>query len=207
MVPTFSCGSAAIIPDSLWLSRVSLMSEVDARSVRGDSSNPADHLAYAFSRSRPFAVRDGVPVEDSEAFADACVGLCQAARRFDPERGFKFITFAGTCIRMSQIKGYHDRGRGWRNSEKSIGVDSVAGDSLLSVMDRSVAADDQVDHLEQLESLRSAIGRLPADLQQVVRSRMDGLLLREVAEQMNRSKQRVGQMEQKAHAMLREMLE
>lgn len=175
-------------------------------SEKTGSSDPADHLGFAFRLSRQFAILDGVPTEDSDAYADACVGLCQARRSFDPSRGFQFITFAASCARMAMRNGYRARGRGWRRGDKSIAVGQTVSD-FGTVADESQSVEEQLDRSEQIEKLRASIDQLPERLQQVILARMRGDLLREIADQLGCTKQRVSQMELQAHAMLREMLE
>lgn len=68
-------------------------------------TNPVEHLGLvrkiAFKLAhRPFVPKLGqVPLEDTDEYAEGCVGLIEAARRFDASRGFKFSTFACNYIR------------------------------------------------------------------------------------------------------------
>ena len=46
--------------------------------------------------------RRGLDADD--LFQEGCVGLAYAATHFDPARGTKFSSFAGTCIRNEILK-------------------------------------------------------------------------------------------------------
>jgi RNA polymerase sigma-32 factor len=73
--------------------------------------------------------RRGVPFED--LVSEGCLGLLEAAKRFDPDKGFRFSTYARWWIK-SQILGYVGRTRsivrpavGGRSVD--AGPDSAAG--------------------------------------------------------------------------------
>ena len=59
------------------------------------SVDVSDHIGFAHHIARkyaPSAEGAGLPFEDLTQAA--AVGLCEAAARFDPDRGFTFTTFA-----------------------------------------------------------------------------------------------------------------
>ena len=45
-----------------------------------------------------------IPIEDTEEYADGWLGLCNAARKFDPSRGWRFSTYASHAIRNRIIQ-------------------------------------------------------------------------------------------------------
>jgi RNA polymerase primary sigma factor len=63
------------------------------------------NLRYAYAIARSFEGR-GVPIED--LIQQASLGLIEAAKRFDPSRGFKFITYARWWIRQMILKVVED---------------------------------------------------------------------------------------------------
>jgi RNA polymerase sigma-32 factor len=71
--------------------------------------------------------RRGVPFED--LVSEGCLGLLEAAKRFDPDKGFRFSTYARWWIK-SQILGYVGRtrsivrpGAGGRPADAGLGLD------------------------------------------------------------------------------------
>src|SRR2546428_34156 len=60
------------------------------------SSLVAAHLPLAVRCAAPFQ-RPGVQLDD--LVGDACVGLIEAVGRFDPDRGFRFMTYAVWWVR------------------------------------------------------------------------------------------------------------
>lgn len=68
-----------------------------------------DNLGLARLASMRFASR-GEPVEDTEQYADACVGLVLAEGDFDPDKGL-FSSWAFGKARKEIVNGYRERER------------------------------------------------------------------------------------------------
>jgi RNA polymerase sigma factor (sigma-70 family) len=74
-------------------------------SLAESAVNPAEHLKLVCLIAnklayRPFVPKRGrVPLEDTEEYAEGCLGLVEAARRFDASLGFKFSTYATHYVR------------------------------------------------------------------------------------------------------------
>ena len=168
------------------------------------SINPADHISLAASLSLPYARRQQIPIEDTEQFADALLGLCVAAQRFDPARGYQFSTYASHCISGRQSDRHRRRSRGWVASQKSIGVRTACHDN--GAIDRAEISSNAVDREEIIEHILAAIDNLPEDCRTVIQQRLTGLMLREISAIDGRSKQRIQQIEQQAYRLLRNAL-
>lgn len=54
-------------------------------------------------------IPSGVPVEETEEFSDACLGLIHACENFNPDKGFEFSTYAFQCIKNEVAQGYRRR--------------------------------------------------------------------------------------------------
>lgn len=69
------------------------------------STKAVDNMGMAYEHAQKFCP-PGIPVEDSDVFADACLGLVQAERSYDPNRGAVFSTLAWWCIRNVCVDGF-----------------------------------------------------------------------------------------------------
>lgn len=114
--------------------------------------NPADHLNLA----RHWALRYGADpacLDDTDEFAEACVALCNAARLFDPTRGFRFSTYASWAIK-NQLNGYKVKQAGRLNR---LDVDS---DRIDTVYDRPASSPGALDARDLVETLGHRTGRM-----------------------------------------------
>ena len=92
--------------------------------------NPVDHLGLV----RYLVMRVGIGprlVDDSEEFADGCVGLIAACKHFDPARGAQFATYAAKVIFNNILSGRRKRSR-----SKKLPLCELTEDNSPAVMDR-----------------------------------------------------------------------
>jgi RNA polymerase primary sigma factor len=166
----------------------------------------------------------GVPILD--LIHEGNLGLIEAARRFDPARNVKFISYAVWWIRQSMMHALSDQTRAFSIPAKllttlchggsdvslndPVGADSdgpsrEVGDTL--VLDQ-VAVDDEMIHQSDLNELAHALRGLDGKERAVVRLRF-GLgddrprTLQEIGERLHLSRERVRQIESRAKAKLR----
>lgn len=166
----------------------------------------------------------GSPVESEDKEQAAAMGLMEAAQRFDPDRGVRFLTYATWWIRRlvtderraaDVILQPRDK-----NSRKAcpVGVvslashfDSQAGLPLPETLTSpETAPADDLEARSEAERLRDAIKRLSVREAEIVRRRwgLDGEaeLLADIAADFNISRERVRQIENRALARLRGLL-
>lgn len=156
------------------------------------------------------------------------LGLLEAARRFDPDRNVKFITYAVWWIRESMMHVLSDQTRAFSFPPKMFQVLHKTSPDLslndpapsrhgtealpyergdLLVADR-VAIDDEMIHRADLDDLASALSDLDRRERAVMRLRF-GLgddqehTLREIGERLHLSRERVRQIECRAKEKLR----
>jgi RNA polymerase sigma factor (sigma-70 family) len=79
-----------------------------------------DNLGLARLASVRFAAK-GEPVEDTEQYADACIGLVLAEKDFDPDKGL-FSSWAFGKARKEVVNGYRERAR---HSIPAVDVDGI----------------------------------------------------------------------------------
>lgn len=177
-----------------------------------NSTDPVDYLNFARMLAAPYARREGVSIDDSEAFADACVAMSRARKSYRVDGGAKFITYAGMAIRFAIQQGYRERVNGWAAVGLKLRRPSICVASRLGSGDEAVTARESyspeaaVDSQDVIESVQAAIALLPVNLRRVVIRRMDGEKFREIAEDLGVSKQRIQQMESLGHRILRDLL-
>lgn len=80
------------------------------KSKQQKSAKAEDNIGLAFKFAQKFCP-PGLPIEDSDAFADALIGLVQAERDFDPSRGYAFSTCAYRYMQTACCSGYRARQR------------------------------------------------------------------------------------------------
>ena len=174
-------------------------------------------VSYA-KRYRSF----GVPFLD--LIHEGNLGLIEAARRFDPTRNVKFITYAVWWIRQSMMHALSDQTRASSFPPKLFGVlhagaDDVslsepvgddAGRELAEVLVQEQVApvDDELIHQANLDDLANALLDLDRKEREVVRLRFgleddEPRTLQEIGDLMHLSRERVRQIESRAKEKLR----
>lgn len=71
-----------------------------------DNLKLAGFLAHQYSRS------NAIPYSD--LYQEGCIGLIKAAQKFDPERGFKFSTYAVWWVRQAILESITNKSRSVR---------------------------------------------------------------------------------------------
>jgi RNA polymerase sigma-B factor len=139
------------------------MTIVERDCGRGDATDlhhlVESHLGLAWSLAQRYQGR-GEPLDD--IYQAACEGLVGAARRFDPDRGIEFSTYATACI-AGEIKR-HFRGSAWRlhvargDQERYLRARNAI-DELRTVLGREPAVGEVADSLGvQDEAVVEALG-------------------------------------------------
>ena len=165
----------------------------------------------------------GVPFLD--LIHEGNLGLIEAARRFDPSRNVKFITYAVWWIRQSIMHVIAEQSRAFSFPPKLFPVIHLTGEDLslnqpirpgdgvrelgdTIASDDLPAIDDEIIHQESIDDLAHALLELDGKERQVVRLRY-GLgddqprTLQEIGDLMHLSRERVRQIESRAKDKLR----
>lgn len=99
-----------------------------------------DHFPLAQCQARSFARRTRMPYDD--LLLQAWVGLLNAARRFEPERGLKFSTIAVPFIQGSMKRWLRDRGHAikfphaWRDVAPRVRLLAGEGKTSAAIAER-----------------------------------------------------------------------
>lgn len=166
----------------------------------------------------------GLGVSFLDLIDEGNLGLIEAARRFDPSRNVKFVTYAVWWIRESMMHALSDQARAFSFPPKLFpvlghGVDDMSLSDSASPDGSRVVADtlpqkqvppveDEVIHQVDLDELESALGNLNGKEREVVRLRF-GLeddmprTLQEIGDRLHLSRERVRQIESCAKDKLR----
>jgi len=167
----------------------------------------------------------GVPILD--LIHEGNVGLIEAARRFDPERNVKFITYAVWWIRQAMMHALSDQTRAFSFPPKLFGalrsgredvslsdpVSSGAGEDreLADILAQSelVPVEDTLIHQSDLDELANALRELDGKEREVVRLRFgldddEPRTLQEIGDLMHLSRERIRQIESRAKEKLRQ---
>lgn len=77
----------------------------------------------------------GLPLED--LIAEGSVGMLEAAERFDPDRGFKFISYAVWWIRQAIIAAIYSKGRTIRSTTSYIALNNKINKAVYDYVEKN----------------------------------------------------------------------
>ncbi len=169
----------------------------------------------------------GLGVAFLDLIHEGNLGLIEAARRFDPARNVKFITYAVWWIRESMMHLLSDQTRAFSFPPKLFPVlyrgteDVSLNDPIGAGFDEGpsrergdllahgqAAVDDEMIHQSDIDELTNALAELDRKEREVVRLRF-GLdddqehTLQEIGDRLHLSRERVRQIESRAKEKLR----
>jgi RNA polymerase primary sigma factor len=166
----------------------------------------------------------GLGVSLLDLIHEGNLGLIEAAKRFDPNRNVKFITYAVWWIRESMMHALSDQTRAFSFPPKLFAVlgtvaddvslnDPVTADGTRHVgdmlaQDRVPPVEDEMIHQSDLDELSAALRDLDGKEREVVRLRFgleddEPRTLQEIGDRLHLSRERVRQIESRAKDKLR----
>jgi RNA polymerase primary sigma factor len=146
------------------------------------------------------------------------IGLIHAAKKYDPEKNVKFITYAVWWVRQSMMHVLADSTRAFSFPPKLFGVLHAGGPggediSLSETLGDRLPVDqapveDELIHQADLDELAAALRDLEGKEQEVVRLRYglgdsEPQTLQEIGDRLHLSRERVRQIETRAKEKLR----
>ncbi len=109
-----------------------------------------------------------IPLED--LIQDGAIGLMQAAERFDPDKGFRFSTYATHWVRQAI-------GRAIDNKSKAIRLPAHVSQSLRKIQKERERLQRETGEEPTHEALAAAMGITPKKLHALMQSNQDMLSL------------------------------
>jgi RNA polymerase primary sigma factor len=165
----------------------------------------------------------GVPFLD--LIHEGNLGLIEAARRFDPSRNVKFITYAVWWVRQSIMHVIAEQSRAFSFPPKLFPVIHLTGEDLslnqpvragegsrelgdTLTQDDVPAIDDEIIHQESIDELADALLELDRKEREIVQLRYglgddEPRTLQEIGNRLHLSRERVRQIESRAKDKLR----
>lgn len=145
----------------------------------------------------------GLPLMDM--LSEGCLGLIEAAKTFDPDKGFRFLTYAGNSIVQGVIKAIQDHKRYGHDSLDEL---IYGNESEMTQGDILISEDPQSEETAFYRQVCDLLNRLSARERMVITLRFwHDLTLDEVSLRINLGKERVRQIEVKALRKLRWAIE
>jgi RNA polymerase primary sigma factor len=150
--------------------------------------------------------------------------LIEAAKRFDPGRNVKFITYAVWWVRESMVHALSDEARAFSFPPRLLAVFGAGGDDVslndpvtpdgsrqlgdTLAQDQVPPIEEEMIHQADLDELTSALGDLDGKEREVVRLRFgleddEPRTLQEIGDRLHLSRERVRQIESRAKDKLR----
>jgi len=168
----------------------------------------------------------GLGVSFLDLIHEGNLGLIEAARRFDPTRNVKFITYAVWWVREAMMHVLADQTRAFSFPPKLFATLRAGGDDLslsdpvtrpdgqsrelvdVIAQDAVPPVEDEMIHQADLEELADALHDLDGRELEVVRLRFgleddEPLTLQEIGDRMHLTRERVRQIESRAKDKLR----
>ncbi|MCK6469402.1 MAG: sigma-70 family RNA polymerase sigma factor [Candidatus Brocadia sinica] len=145
----------------------------------------------------------GLPLMDM--ISEGCLGLIKAAKTFDPDKGFRFLTYAGNSIVQGVIKAIQDHKRHGHDSLDELIYGNESEMTQGDILESDELQNDETAFYRQVCDL---LNRLSARERMVITLRFwQRLTLDEVGLRINLGKERVRQIEVKALRKLRWAIE
>ena len=167
----------------------------------------------------------GLSVPLLDLIHEGNLGLIEAARRFDPTRNVKFITYAVWWVRQSMMHALADQTRAFSFPPKMFGILHASGDDVslsdpigssdddrelseLLAQEQVAPIEDEMIHQADLDGLAAALLDLDGKEREVVRLRFgledeEPRTLQEIGKRLHLSRERVRQIESRAKEKLR----
>lgn len=172
-----------------------------ARKVKEGDPSALDRLIkhntrFVISVAKKYQGR-GTPLSD--LISEGNVGLIEAAKRFDPERGHRFITYAVWWIKQSILASIDN---GIKNSHTSI--DATIGDGEdedWTIANQLRSDSPSTDHIVEQDSIRIQANRMLSQLaqreQEIIKSLFGiecrAIGIEEAGKKFGLTQQRIGQ--------------
>jgi len=171
-----------------------------ARKVKEGDPSALDRLIkhntrFVISVAKKYQGR-GTPLSD--LISEGNVGLIEAAKRFDPERGHRFITYAVWWIKQSILASIDN---GIKNSHTSIDATIGGEEDDWTIANQLSSDSPNTDHIVELDSIRIQANRMLSQLaqreQEIIKS-LFGIECRaigidEAGKKFGLTQQRIGQ--------------
>lgn len=137
--------------------------------------------------------------------SEGCQGLMRATKTFDPDKGIRFLTYAGSSITQGVMKAMENQRR-----ESFVSLDEPLYDDEPETTrkDVLVSEDPRSDEAAFYHQVQDIMNRLNDRERTIINLRYwQGLTLEEVGLRINLGKERVRQIEARALRKLRRVIE
>lgn len=176
------------------------------------------NLGWAIQFARVYERRSG-ELSEGELVSAACAGMLEAEKRFDPSRGFRFITYATPWMKREIYMAYTERAMVWipdrerqkrrdRGDKQKATVIMLEDEPALAKSLQAVPTSAPMADADTRAQVAEAIGCLPPNLRRIIIRRfgLDGQepeTLASIAGRCGLSRERIRQLEMEALRLMR----
>ena len=153
---------------------------------------------------RPILCHSGL-LQYEDLVSEGVLGLMWALERFDSKKGYKFSSYAASCIRFFMYRGHRNLFKGrWKAQEAGIKTftrslflkDTL--EHILGIGDRGMSAATTIHRIQRKMFWREILGLLPPLQKEVISLILDEMSQADIARHLGITRQAVGMRYMKA---------
>ena len=162
-------------------------------------------LVHKVAKDMRYILCQGNLLEYQDLVSEGVLGLMYALKRFDSKKGYKFSSYAASCIRFYMYRGhrnlYKDRWKAQEAGIKTFTLSLFRKDTLTAILgigDKGMSAKATINRIQRKMFWREVLGLLPPLQKEVISLILDEMPQADIARHLGITRQAVGMRYMKA---------